>query len=521
MFCEIFFEVVTLKFSLFDKNDTDFKCTVPSMMICLNQRPCIKAYGTDDISQMPNNELNTIGFESSESNGIETAYEIKMHNTLLPSSIKLRSYNFDAPEQNLELESQNKQVIGEKYLYAENYNFLEEGEKLLKSRQDFLDCHRQTFKLKTNCPKLIPGLILELKNHPEAFYNRKYKIIESRIYGNQSSSEVLAQGKINKTFENTLTLIPINKKYKPAFKYDPIKGIQTGNIDSIYKKYPYLDNYKYYIKPHFEFRTFPKCQASSSIRLMQLFSGKNYGMHFPIHSGQELLYMVFEKQIIILGTVPNRENLSVTTSKNISQNILKTLKNTMIMEDKINENKIILKNKGNTITLNNHKKENKVELLNKENDINIELAKFFLQKSKKNITEFNRDNVINTKNLYKIETKKEDMKSSVKKRINFKIQEKLKFESRKDTFFKSNESININSENISINEKKDVFLSSQEVIFKGKRNIKIRNKKGNIIIRQGKSLIKISARGNISIKAKKININMSNNLDGQSILLFN
>ena len=193
----------------------------------------------------------------------------------------------------------------------------------------------------------------------------------------------------------------------------------------------------------------------------------------------------------------------------------------MIMEDKINENKIILKNKGNTITLNNHKKENKVELLNKENDINIELAKFFLQKSKKNITEFNRDNVINTKNLYKIETKKEDMKSSVKKRINFKIQEKLKFESRKDTFFKSNESININSENISINEKKDVFLSSQEVIFKGKRNIKIRNKKGNIIIRQGKSLIKISARGNISIKAKKININMSNNLDGQSILLFN
>ena len=82
------------------------------------------------------------------------------------------------------------------------------------------------------------------------------------------------------------------------------------------------------------------------------------------------------------------------------------------------------------------------------------------------------------------------MKSSVKKRINFKIQEKLKFESRKDTFFKSNESININSENISINEKKDVFLSSQEVIFKGERNIKIRNKKGNIIIRQGKSLPK-------------------------------
>jgi len=256
---------------------------------------------TDDINQLPNWQgSNGNKLKLQMSTGCvklsETAIAAASANQLLSHGIKLRDYNYNTPELELTAHSATKSSTascGEQYIYGENFASQNEAEQFAKIRQQALDWQRYVVELETDCPSLLPGFKIELTDHPIASYNQTYRIVSITEQGDQSVGQVYSKNHEVLTYHNKITLIPANIPYRtPITKPKPLYGIQTANIESIGGDYAYLDNQgRYHIRMPYDVSNTAQGQASNPIRLTQPYSGQNYGMHFPLHAGTEVLLM--------------------------------------------------------------------------------------------------------------------------------------------------------------------------------------------------------------------------------------
>ncbi|KPJ68005.1 MAG: hypothetical protein AMJ43_00890 [Coxiella sp. DG_40] len=492
---------------------------------------------TDDINQLPDwqgNNGEELLFQMLDGTDPcpEIAFNSITDSKLITQNVKLHDYNYKTPEVKLVAESSSRNSIpgfGKHYIYGENFLSQQEAEQFAKIRQQALDWQRYVLKLETNCPSLLPGQKIKLADHPISSYNRTYRIVSAQIKGDQSAGQVYGKAKHDRTYQNKIVLIPADISYRhPITQPKPLNGIQTAAIESTGGDYAYLDELgRYRIRMPYDLSNTKQGQASNPIRLMQHYSGQNYGMHFPLHKGTEVLYTCINGDInrpFLLGVVSNSDTPNVVTSKNSSQNILRTWgKNELLMDDNKKERRIELftEDKQNILSLNAKENTHKVRLAT-QGDMNITAQKSLLHKSEDtNSHQSGNNHIVNVLNACRTNTKNQDIQLEAGRDIKFKTQHDINHEAEtKDLTLKSGQHTLIKAKDMATIKALQGDLNINNIrgscYFKAGKSINITTKNpGNIIIAQSGAKIHIDRESNINIQAKEINIKtQQNNLQG-------
>ena len=209
------------------------------------------------------------------------------------------------------------------------------------------------------CRDFRAGMRFELVDaHGPGHLDGKYTLLRVRHHGDQREGFESDQNKL--IYENAFECIPADRVFRPSLKTPKpkIPGFLSAKVDGVSGKYAYLDeDGRYKAKLPFDLTSAHDGAASLPIRMNQPYGGPNYGTHFPIHIGNEIL-LAFENgdpdRPVALGTVPNPSNGSPVNKRNASESIIRTASGHQIkLDDKEGKTVIEIITKGkHVITLN-------------------------------------------------------------------------------------------------------------------------------------------------------------------------
>ncbi len=268
---------------------------------------------------------------------------------ILPKKIVLKDYNYRKPSLELKVEKEvNPKGRGVVYLYGEHFKDPEEGKELAKLRAEQIACRGKVFVGESTCPQLCPGYFFDLTDHYREAFNQKYLVIELEHEGSQAGILVAGLGPEEATGEkepayiNRFTLIPSDVQFRPEVKTPKPRfyGTINAKIDASGDgKYAELDDQgRYKVILPFDMSGREGGKASRWVRMAQPYAGSDYGMHFPLHKGTEVLLTFIDgdpDRPIIVSAVPNPETKTPVTSENQTQAVIRTAGgNEIKLEDK-------------------------------------------------------------------------------------------------------------------------------------------------------------------------------------------
>lgn len=311
----------------------------------------------DDSATLPPMPGGTLPFKpvTGQVEGAEAVQILQQARYFLTGNTKRKDHNYRTPETTLlsETSSNSKTpAAGTDYLYGKCSVMLEEGEQLARRRQEALDWQRGVFAAETNCRGITAGATLSIGGHPQDDNNGDFLVLSVQHQGDQSQAFAFGGSKSSaataKTYRNELTLIKKDIPYRTpvdAGRIPQVHGVFTARIETTGGDYAYLDDQgRYRLKPLFDVADTKAGEASHPVRMMQPSAGANYGMHFPLHAGTEVLLACMNgdpDRPVILGSVANPATQNPVT--NASQHTVRTFAgNELMMDDLADSEKINL-----------------------------------------------------------------------------------------------------------------------------------------------------------------------------------
>jgi len=268
----------------------------------------------------------------------ETIQSFVCRRQQVPNRVTLKDYNYRKPSLSVQGSAEvDSSGQGEMYFYGEHFRTPEEGDKLAKIRSEEFLCQAKQFHGESTVPYLMPGYTFTLKEHFRQDMNRGYHIISIEHRGNQASflisgiRENLSVAEKESVYQNSFTAIEDNAQFRaPRITERPrIHGTINGRIDAAGTgKYAEVDDHgRYKVILPFDRSGRGGGKASAWIRMMQPYGGSDYGMHFPLHKGCEVLLTFIDgdpDRPVIAGAVPNPEYPSPVTTDNQTMSVLTT-----------------------------------------------------------------------------------------------------------------------------------------------------------------------------------------------------
>lgn len=258
---------------------------------------------------------------------------------ILPARVVLKDYNYRRPTLDLRGEADVDAAGGRGtvYIYGEHFKTTEEGNAMARVRAEELLCREQMFYGESTAAHLKPGHLFELAGHYRDSYNQRYLIIEVTHKGKQT--RYLSQGPSEDPestderpgYENQFMAIPADVQFRPE-RNTPrpkIYGTMNATIDAAGDgQYAEIDDEgRYKVVLPFDQSGNSEGRASRWVRMAQPYSGANYGMHFPLHKGTEVLLTFIDgdpDRPIISGSVPNPDTMSPVTGGNQTASVIRT-----------------------------------------------------------------------------------------------------------------------------------------------------------------------------------------------------
>jgi type VI secretion system secreted protein VgrG len=444
---------------------------------------------------------------SGQVDGEETVHLLQRQMFYLPESVKRKDHNYRTPETTLISQASTSSKIpakGTDYVYGERAVTLEEGEQLARRRQEMYDCQRENYIAETNCRGLTAGTSFTVSGNPQDDYNGDYLVLSVIHKGDQSQAFAFGGGHAaaatGKTYSNEAILIKKETPYRPPVdrkRIPLVHGTLTAKIETTGGEYAYLDDQgRYRLKNLFDVGDTPEGAASHPVRMMQPSAGANYGMHFPLHAGTEVLVACMNgdpDRPVILGSVANPASMSPVTSANAnaSQHTVRTFGgNELTMDDLSDSEKINLhtKDQKNILSLDANSDGHLLALRTEEG-----LAEFYAKKvmsfesgdSYSVIT--GNDQTITVENKHSLRTNKKD----------------IALNAGTDIALTAKDNIKLNAED------KDISLTSgQDLIVEvGKdMSVKVMDGDSSITVQQGSVSIDVANSINIQAEGGPITI---------------
>ena len=258
---------------------------------------------------------------------------------ILPARVVLKDYNYRRPTLDLRGEADVDAAGGRGtvYIYGEHFKTTEEGNALARVRAEELLSREQVFYGESTAAHLRPGYIFELAGHYRDSYNQRYLVLDVSHKGRQT--RFLSQGALEEGvsgeegpgYVNQFSAIPADVQFRPERKTQRprINGTMNATIDSAGDgQYAEIDDEgRYKVVLPFDQSGNSEGRASRWCRMAQPYAGANYGMHFPLHKGTEVLLTFIDgdpDRPIISGSVPNPDTMSPVTGGNQTKSVIRT-----------------------------------------------------------------------------------------------------------------------------------------------------------------------------------------------------
>lgn len=268
---------------------------------------------------------------------------------MLPAKVMLKDYNYRKPTLDLkgEADVDAEGGRGTVYIYGEHFKTPEAGNALAAIRAGEYLCRERLFFGEGTAANLCPGFLFELTDHYRDSYNQRYLVTELThegktarfLFAGERSPSAAEEGGTGYT--NRFTLIPAQVQFRPERQTTKPRfyGSMNATIDAAGDgQYAEIDDEgRYKVILPFDQSGNSAGKASRWIRMAQPYAGANYGMHFPLHKGTEVLLTFVDgdpDRPIISGSVPNPDTMSPVTGGNQTRSVIRTGgKNEIALED--------------------------------------------------------------------------------------------------------------------------------------------------------------------------------------------
>ncbi len=473
--------------------------------------------------------------------GEESISKLQRSSRYLTAGVKLKDYNYRTPESPLLAEASSQSGTashGLDYRYGENYKNQEDGDQVVRRRQEAMDWQRDLVLAETDCRGLIPGYVLSVVN-PEGDVEGDFLILSVTHQGDQSSAFAFGGGRSGKitpkTYSNQVLMIKTDMRYRPPVdesRIPKVHGVFSAKIETTGGDYAYVDEQgRYKLRLPFDLGDTQQGGASHPVRMCQPYAGQQHGFHFPLHAGTEVLITGVNGDVdrpVIIGAVPNPDTTSPVTSGNNSQNIIRTWGgNELLMDDMQNQEKIDLftKDKKNILSLDANSEGHKVQLRTEEGEAEIFAAKTMNFESGDSYTlQTGNDQIVTVENRYQLLTKNKDITYQSAANIDMTAQknirmsadeENIELSADKDMVIETGQSMSVRV----IDEDMEIIVESGNISIEAAKDITIAGQGGGpITIGQGGGTIEISTGGDLTIDANSIEINGSSiNIKGTQV----
>ena len=265
----------------------------------------------------------------------EVAYDVRDHTDSLidnrfsrfydrvasvPSHVVTRDYASDTPGVRIQRKHQVTDAgMGQVFLTRDH--LLEDGgaQRLAKVRAEEIAARERTFRARGVVQGLRAGHRIELTDHPVGDLNGAYIVVEVDYEQSHGVADL------------SVELIAADVPYRPS-RLTPrprVHGYLPAHVDGevVGVPAPLDERGRYKLVLPYDSVGEPGGRATCWIRMAQTFSGPGYGMHFPLHTGTEVLVAHLDgdpDRPLIVGSVPNPETITPVVQENATQSVVRT-----------------------------------------------------------------------------------------------------------------------------------------------------------------------------------------------------
>ena len=266
----------------------------------------------------------------------EVVTELLCRQKMLPQKVILRDYNYRRPDLELRGEAQvDSQGRGNVYSYGEHFKTPEQGNALAAIRAQEILCREKIFSGESTAPTLCSGFVFELAEHYRDAYNQRLLITEVEHEGDQAlallgADHSSSEGDAELTYINRFSCIPADLQFRPERRTPRPRfyGTMNAKVEATDDQYAEIDDQgRYKVRLFFDQSDRGTGKASRWVRMAQPYSGRDYGMHFPLHGNTEVLLSFVNgdpDRPVIAGSVPNPDTASPVNSNTNTLCMIKT-----------------------------------------------------------------------------------------------------------------------------------------------------------------------------------------------------
>jgi type VI secretion system secreted protein VgrG len=239
---------------------------------------------------------------------------------------KVKDYNDRTPEVKVLGAGESADGSGMHHYFAPHVPDPDGANRIAKVRAQMMACGKERVDGEGICRAFRAGYRFEVD--AEGPFGGKYMLTRVEHHGDQREGFESDAAVI--IYTNRFACIDAGVQFRPNLSSPKpkINGVLTAKVDGPQGTYAFLDEEgRYHAKLPFDLGPEADGGASLPIRLSQPYGGPDYGMHFPIHNGNDMVLSFIDGDVdrpIALGTTPNPSNGSPVTSRNKTESVIKT-----------------------------------------------------------------------------------------------------------------------------------------------------------------------------------------------------
>jgi type VI secretion system secreted protein VgrG len=259
-------------------------------------------------------------------------FELRALHRVVPAYYAVRDYNYRTPQVDVTGEHElSSGFAGGVIEFGAHHKTPEEAKAMAKVRAEERLASQLVYAGRSGVPALAAGMRVKIDDHPDL---GSIDVIVTEVE-HSATLVVGAKGASDPPgYANAFRAIPADRTYRPP-RTTPkprIAGLVTGIVDpgpaGPGVKYAQLDDQGRYLV-RFLFDTTPPGErpASRPVRMIQNHAGENYGTHFPLKPGVEVVIGFIDgdpDRPLIVGAVPNPIKPSPVTNANAGIHRVKT-----------------------------------------------------------------------------------------------------------------------------------------------------------------------------------------------------
>ncbi len=265
-------------------------------------------------------------------------YRIEGRTRLIPAAYVVQDYNYRKPE--LDVTGSVESALGFAggvVEFGSHHKTPEAGKALARIRAEEREATRHVYEGQSDLGWFGAGMRVEIEGHARLEQNQ---LLLVEVVHHIVQAVGVFGGKVEERYTNTFSAIDATLTFRPP-RITPkprIHGLLTGVVEqepeAAIAGHAVLDeDGRYTIRFLFDTAPVGQLKASRPVRMLQPHAGPDYGIHFPLKPGVEVLLAFVNgdpDRPLIVGAVPNPETPSPVVRKSALKNRIKTVSGILI-----------------------------------------------------------------------------------------------------------------------------------------------------------------------------------------------